>query len=761
MQIIKNLLALAGVSLLLIFGSSYYHARTQAESNDDKLVVWSSSKPQGKTWHELGTKGGVVIVPRSDSPTECGLLVRMTSPQFRSFGLNWKNWYPTDACDDCSRFQSLSFKVRLLINQNPTADLGVRLVDNNQGKDTKSGAVIPIVSGGYIKELTSEWQQVRIPLERFATNRTLKLNRLWEIVFSNDDKAEQLFQIDEIAFTKEPQESKPAKAQPNNTGTRPEVASNISRTNPSESMAAMPVNTYPARAKWGSDRTGWPIRDTIYGVADMPKEKRQAYGLPLSRFGGNTTSRYNWRINADSGADDWFYKNRGNPAAPEDNAYWKHLEENYSLGASSYVCVPMLGWVAKDNSSYGFPVSKYGEQKSHEPNSPDVGNGLRKDGSPITGNDPKETSVAFSPEDVASGVKICVDRANQLSQQGLKQPVRYWVLDNEPMLWHKTHRDVHPNPASYDELWTKTVQYAEAIRQVDPQARIAGFCSWGWVDLFYSAQDQGYDSYHSKPDHRAHGELPLAEWFLKKCAEYKRAHGRNLIDVLDVHWYPQAEINGKSPFTGKGSELNELRLRTTRDLWDSSYTQESWVRNSGDRRPVALIPRMKQLIEKYCPGMDLCLGEYNFGGAENITGGLAQTEIFGIFAQQKLDLAFFWQQPEGTQWAAWELFRNYDGQGGKFGDRYLPMECDHPKCAVFAARRQSDNAVTVILLNKSLAGSCRLKLELPGLEGQGKLWRFDSASYGKVYEVPGITRVNNGQTEVVLPPGSASMFVVR
>ncbi len=785
MSFIKTCFGLAVVTSLLGWVSTYYQTQMQARGDDTIYVVWSSKEPQGKIWEKLGKNGGVIVVPQAESPTESGMLARLTAPGFRSFGLNWKGWYPADAADDCSRFTHLHLKIRLLMNIAPRPDLSVRLVDNVGKDDTQSGNAVPIVAGGFAPRLDTNWRDVNIPLSRFSQYRNLRINRLWEIVFANDDIGEQLFQIDDISFVTQPIEPISPKLSPPmhdfNVGAKlpsapavsplpniskpvaivdlqPKIQPPVEEKKPTK--PAFDPNSYPARAAVSTDSAGWPIRDGIYGVADMPLDKRRTYSMPISRQGGNTTSRYNWRINADSGADDWYYKNRNKTASTRENAYWKLIEENATFGASSYICLPMLGWVAKDNFSHGYSVQKYGEQKASEPGHADIGNGVRADNSPITGNDPNDTSIQFGPEDVAAGVQVCVERANQLSRQGIKPSPRYWVLDNEPMLWHKTHRDVHPQPASYDELWNKTVAYAEAIRRVDPDGKIAGLCSWGWNDLFYSAQDQGYDHYYTHSDQLNHGAVPLAEWFLKKCAAYKATHGRALIDVLDVHWYPQAEIDGKSPYTGKSIALNEMRLRSTRDLWDADYIQESWVRNSGDRKPVALIPRMKSLIAQHCPGMELCLGEYNFGGAENITGALAQTEIFGIFAREKLDLAFFWQQPEGSQWSAWELFRNYDGRGGRFGNRFIPVNCDQPKCALFAARRDSDGALTIVAVNKSLHFPGTLKLDLPGIKGTAQSWQFDDRSSGKVKELPVSIAVSE-QLEIVLPAGSATMIVVK
>ncbi len=46
--------------------------------------------------------------------------------------------------------------------------------------------------------------------------------------------------------------------------------------------------------------------------------------------------------------------------------------------------------------------------------------------------------------------------------------VKLYTLDNEVMLWNSTHRDVHPLPPTYDEIWNKTVAYATAIKSRMP-----------------------------------------------------------------------------------------------------------------------------------------------------------------------------------------------------------------------------------------------------------------------------------------------------
>jgi hypothetical protein len=283
------------------------------------------------------------------------------------------------------------------------------------------------------------------------------------------------------------------------------------------------------------------------------------------------------------------------------------------------------------------------------------------------------------------------------------------------------------------------------------------------MDLSYSAADEGGDRYKTKPDRQAHGRVPLAEWFIRKCGEYRKAHGKPLVDVFDFHWYPQAELGGRGPYTGTGMDLkfNQLRLRTTRDLWDPAYAQESWIKNASPGQATMVLRRVREWVDKHNPGMEVCVGEYNFGGGDTISGALAQADVFGILARERADLAFIWTRPEGTQELAWKLFRDYDGAGGRFGDRLIPAESGHIDVAVHAARRTKDGATTIVAINKNLGGPCELKLSVPGLKGKLRVWRFDQETDCRVEEVTKDAADVDGSILLTLPAASGTMLVVR
>jgi hypothetical protein len=605
----------------------------------------------------------------------------------------------------------------------------IHLVDNVQrAEKSPVSNGLSVQKDGRLSRINGEWRRVVLPLDKFARGKPLDLSRLWGIDFSDSSGRRLAFEIDRIEFSDE--------------------------TTPLPKFP--PTAGYSATATVGLDKAGHPIRDEIYGACQMSPHQVTAYGLPILRWGGNRTSRYNWKLNADSAGRDWFFKNGGQPVKdPVDGGWVKFVRSNREAGAGTYLTVPMLGFVAKDHRSHAFSVKKYGLQQATEMGQPDVGNGIATNGEPVRGNDWRDTSVEAPPEFIADGVRLVV--------QNTTGGPRYWVLDNEPMLWHDTHRDVRPKPLGYDELWDRTVRYAEAIKRADPAAKVAGFCSWGWTDLFYSAADEGGDRYATKPDHAAHDRIPLAEWFIRKCGEYKKDHGKVLVDVFDFHWYPQAELDGRGPFLGTGLDVkfNQLRLRTARDLWDPAYTPESWIKNTNNGQSTRVLRRVREWVEKHNPGMEVCVGEYNFGGADNISGALAQADVFGVLARERADLAFIWTHPEGTQELAWRLFRNYDGSGGRFGDRYLPTESTSNDLSVYAAKRTKDGATTIAVINKNLGGLCTVTLNVQGLKGRLRVWRFDQETDGQVVELSKNAADVDGTISLTVPAASGTMLVVR
>jgi hypothetical protein len=495
-----------------------------------------------------------------------------------------------------------------------------------------------------------------------------------------------------------------------------------------------------------------PISPLIYGIAiDIMKSKDVDFwelGATARRWGGNHNTRYNWKLgHAWNTAQDWFFQNVNYTDDPT-YTYDVFLEENLRRKIHTALTIPTIGWVAKDTTSFSFPVSRFGEQESVDQWREGSGNGKNKKGKPIPPGPPTLTSVEASPEFMAEWVKTL-----RAKDQSRGRSVQMYILDNEPMLWHETHRDIHPQRATYDELLDRTVRYGTAIRRADPDAQIAGPAEWGWSAFFYSAADLGSGVF-LRPDRRKHEDQPLIEWYLQKLKEHEKKTGVKLLDVLDLHYYPQGKGMALGDAAATDPEAAALRLRATRSLWDPTYKDESWIDDQ-----VQLIPRMKKWVADFYPGLGTSIGEYNFGAETHMSGGLAQAEALGRFGQHGLTSAFFWMYPPKNSPAFWAFraYRNFDGQGARFQDLTVPAQ-GTAQVSLFASRDEARKHYVLVALNLSPQTAVNAQVALNGcaLPTQTRTFQYAGdptgfAPLGKPSKVPKAT----------LPPYSMTVFDVQ
>ena len=255
-------------------------------------------------------------------------------------------------------------------------------------------------------------------------------------------------------------------------------------------------------------------------------------------------------------------------------------------------------------------------------------------------------------------------------------------------------------------------QLATAIKGADRAGLVAGPCTWGWTDLMYSAADAGSDNYRSHADHKAHGDKPFLAWYLGGMKSASTLAGKRLLDYA-LTWTISTRRGKWRRSTwldeGKSShsrEMRSLRLRSTRGLWDASYRDESWIRESGRAHSASVRAWVAQV-----PGTKLVIGEYSWGGDDDASGAIAQADILGIFGRENVDAAFYWAGLEGVQRFAFQLYRNPDGSKHGFGDRALLCKSNTAdRLAAFAALRD-DGALTVVLVNKDLDRPADVRLD--------------------------------------------------
>lgn len=457
------------------------------------------------------------------------------------------------------------------------------------------------------------------------------------------------------------------------------------------------ATTAPSLAVDGA-RNVHVIPDTIYGINWASSRLRAALRVPVNRWGGNETSLYDYTSNAYNNGNDWYFENQIGTDTNHRLGPW--VTSNRSTNTPSLVAVPMLGWVADGTkpNACGFSITKYGTQDAHDPGRPDCGNG-QHNGQPVTGNNPLDFAKQVTITAQAGGmVTQLVTQQGSASAGG----VGFYELDNEPGLWHSTHRSVHPAPLTHDEWWEKARPTAEAVKAADPGAKIlapsdAGYCWW----LYDAADGCG-----PGPNHAITGDV--APWYVKQFKDYADAHsGKRLLDYLDEHYYP-ASPNGSPQIalapTGTAA-TQARRLRSTRSLWDPTYRDESWIGGVNDVNapPLQFIRKLRSWAAVY-PGTKTAITEYNWGGFDSINGALAQADVLGIFGRERLDLATLWNYDnalDGTsvEWA-FRIYRNYDGRGARFSSGGChAASTDQGRLSIYASRNSA--AMTVVVINKT------------------------------------------------------------
>lgn len=517
-----------------------------------------------------------------------------------------------------------------------------------------------------------------------------------------------------------------------------------------------------------------PVSAFLFGVNFATPAQLADVGYTVNRWGGNRTTRYNWQLDVDSSAGDWFFTNytasEPAPPLPAGSAADDFVLESRAAGAEVVLTLPAMGRVAGPDRErrWSFSEIAYGAQTSDEcryfgPDpedwpewcNPDAGNGqcnpavnttgFCSAGGQIVGNDPDDTSIVVGTPFVADWVAFVAARAGTADAGG----VRFLALDNEPMLWNSTHRDVHPAAPTYDEVWTKGRAIAAAAKLVDPGAKILGPDTWGWCDLWTSAADAPGDCTDG-PDREAHGGLPFVEWYLGEVCAELAATGTRLVDYLDVHYYPQANgVAGTDNVVDEG--VAATRLRSLRELWDPTYVSESWI--PGAPR---LIPRLREWIAVACPGTRIAITEYKWGADDSPSGALAQAELLAILAREGVDLATRWVVPESGSKTeeAFRLWLGYDGAGGKVqGESVRATTSDVDAVGAYAVRSPREE-LFVLLFNKDdeprqVDGTLAAAVVSPGA-----LYRFDAATpLGSAGTLPVVA----GTFSTTLPAHSATL----
>jgi hypothetical protein len=191
--------------------------------------------------------------------------------------------------------------------------------------------------------------------------------------------------------------------------------------------------------------------------------------------------------------------------------------------------------------------------------------------------------------------------------------------------------------------------------------------------------------------------------------------GVRLLDVLDLHWYPEATGNS-TRITGNDvtAAVQAARVQAPRSLWDSSYLESSWIASccgAGVGGSIDLIHVVANKIAAAYAGTKIAFTEYNYGASTDISGGVAEADVLGIFGRESVFAATYWplndSNPTDNTFVlgAFRNFRNFDGAGANFGDTsFSAVASDNSKASVYASYDAANTGrIIVVAINKTTA----------------------------------------------------------
>nr|MDQ2730037.1 glycoside hydrolase family 44 protein [Armatimonadota bacterium] len=224
-----------------------------------------------------------------------------------------------------------------------------------------------------------------------------------------------------------------------------------------------------------------PISPDIYGMAYPDPVLAAEIHLPMNRWGGDATTRYNWLIDRTNSGDDCYFISFGSDQSVPSGGPDELVARAKADGGRVLLTIPIIDYLDKAVATdCTFPVSIFGPQQKVFPyvhpivdgKATDAGNGRTPDGKPITPTPDQilRVHVSNTPEIQRGWVEHLVQKFGKAADGG----VPFYEMDNEPDGWNNTHRDIHPGKTGHDELVNATLKYAAAVKDADPTAQVLG-----------------------------------------------------------------------------------------------------------------------------------------------------------------------------------------------------------------------------------------------------------------------------------------------
>lgn len=433
------------------------------------------------------------------------------------------------------------------------------------------------------------------------------------------------------------------------------------------------------------------LPNTFLSTGNLEMTKAKEAGVRFIRQGGgNNSTKYNWRLKLSSHPD-WYnnvYANDWDGAA-------KTMLEKMP-GVHGMWSFQLLGKAAANNKNnfndWAYNSSKYWEG---------VNQNLAGGGQPNTTGGNKALAEGnpdlYLMDWTADSTVGILDK--WFGENGLgydKNQIRYWSMDNEPEIWSGTHDDVMKTQLPAEEFMQLYFKVAKAARAKYPDIKLMGPVpanEWQWYRWGTDAIPWEGKKYC------------WLEYFIKRVADEEKASGIKLLDVLDIHFYPETSDAAGSVqlhriyFDRSYVYPGANGVKTVNGGWDNSLNKEYILGRCSDW----LIRHM--------------------GADHEVTFGVTETDIastnpnvqavwyastMGEFMKQGVEIFTPWSWRPGM-WEALHLFSRYNHEN------YVQATSqDETMVSAYPTLNASADSMTVVLVNRSLTEKAQVSLNING-----------------------------------------------
>ncbi|MES2513942.1 MAG: glycoside hydrolase family 44 protein [Bacteroidota bacterium] len=439
-----------------------------------------------------------------------------------------------------------------------------------------------------------------------------------------------------------------------------------------------------------------PISPYIYGknnnVSDDPSSPTTAVqwkflrdaGLRFSREnGGNNGSKYNWRKKITCHPD-WY-----------NNVYahdWDYAAKK--LGDSLPAAQGMWGFqlIGKAASNTGNNFNDWAYNGSNwwsgvQQNLAGGGVPNGSGGSAATTNGNPNLYLQNWTADSTVGI---LDHWFGTGGLGLNNnKLQYWSMDNEADIWYGTHDDVITTQPTAEAFMQLYFSVAKKARAKFPNIKLCGpvpASEWQWY------------AWNNTKILALNGQYyTWLEFFIKRISEEQTATGIRLLDVIDIHSYPN-ESTGADVV-----QLHRLYFDTTYSYpgangvktiaasgWDNSITQEF------------VLERCNRWLAQYMGanhGVGTAVSEYGYTHVNANVSSVSYASVLGTFADNGVSFFTPWYWNVG-QWETMHLFSRYAKS-----TRIKSLSSQELNVSAYSSINATNDSVTTVLVNRHLTAS--------------------------------------------------------